>query len=377
MPTVSVIIPVHNDAAYLRSALDSAMQQTLSDIEIICVDDGSTDSTAEILAQYAAADSRFRLVTLARNSGILTARCRGVEVARGDYTMFLDGDDCLVPHACETAVTQIWQYGVDVLWFSYTVREHAADNVCLHQWVHDPPPATAAQTVTGVAVAETYTRQGDYATTLWDKIYRTSVLQEACGHADDFYCNAGEDLYLSFHIGLCADSFRGVITEPLYYYNYGLGMSGRSTLDLAGFRRWCEMGQLAGRLEAYLRSADLWETYGTYCRNLARRIALDCCFAHFPRLRQEDQAVGLNMIEDNYGDMLQDREFLRQLIVFCARRVHSEQELLQTDLRKDAYIADLEQAKIWYLEQLEAKDTRIAELENKSVVYRAYRKLFH
>lgn len=96
MPKVSVIIPVYNVEAYLRQCLDSVVKQTLRDIEIICVDDGSTDGSAAILAEYAARDSRVK-VLLQGNAGAGVARNTGLAVARGEYICFCDPDDFL-PH---------------------------------------------------------------------------------------------------------------------------------------------------------------------------------------------------------------------------------------------------------------------------------------
>ena len=91
-PKVSVIIPVYNTEAYLRECLDSVVNQTLKEIEIICVDDGSTDSSLEILKEYANKDNRFTIITQ-ENLHAGVARNAGLVVARGEYLSFLDSDD--------------------------------------------------------------------------------------------------------------------------------------------------------------------------------------------------------------------------------------------------------------------------------------------
>lgn len=93
MPRVSVIIPVYNAERYLRCCLEAVRRQTLQDIEIICVDDGSTDNSAAILHEYAAKDSRFRLTMLPKNLGAAAARNCGMAIARGEYLGFVDSDD--------------------------------------------------------------------------------------------------------------------------------------------------------------------------------------------------------------------------------------------------------------------------------------------
>ena len=92
MPKVSVIIPVYNVEKYLRECLDSVVSQTLRDIEIICVDDGSTDGSSDILNEYAQKDKRIKVITI-KNSGASHARNIGMRNATGDYVGFIDSDD--------------------------------------------------------------------------------------------------------------------------------------------------------------------------------------------------------------------------------------------------------------------------------------------
>lgn len=92
IPKVSVIVPVYNVEKYLRECLDSLRDQTLTDIEIICVDDGSTDRSFEILEEYRAADSRFQILRQ-KNLFAGAARNNGMKFAKGEYLIFLDSDD--------------------------------------------------------------------------------------------------------------------------------------------------------------------------------------------------------------------------------------------------------------------------------------------
>ena len=92
MPKVSVIIPVYNTEKYLRECLDSVVNQTLEDIEIICINDGSTDSSLEILKEYAKNDKRI-IILEQRNKGSGIARNYGLKIACGEYIAFMDGDD--------------------------------------------------------------------------------------------------------------------------------------------------------------------------------------------------------------------------------------------------------------------------------------------
>lgn len=98
--TVSVIIPVYNTEKYLEECLDSIVFQTLKNIEIICINDGSTDNSYNILVEYAKKDNRIRIINQS-NMGQSAARNRGLEIARGKYVYFMDSDDWLEKNALE------------------------------------------------------------------------------------------------------------------------------------------------------------------------------------------------------------------------------------------------------------------------------------
>ncbi len=100
MPKVSVVIPVYNVGGHLLACLDSIAAQSLKDIEVICVDDGSSDGSERLLDMYAASDPRFKVLHR-RNAGVSAARNAGIEVASADVICFVDGDDLLAPLACE------------------------------------------------------------------------------------------------------------------------------------------------------------------------------------------------------------------------------------------------------------------------------------
>ena len=93
MPKVSVIIPVHNTEKFIEKCLDSVCNQTLSDIEIICINDASTDNSLEILKRYAAKDDRIKIVNFEENKGAAAARNTGIDAATGEYIGFVDSDD--------------------------------------------------------------------------------------------------------------------------------------------------------------------------------------------------------------------------------------------------------------------------------------------
>jgi glycosyltransferase involved in cell wall biosynthesis len=117
VPKVSVIIPVYNVEKYLGECLDSVLRQTLKDIEIICVNDGSTDGSAKMLAEYAAKDPRIRIITQA-NAGLSAARNAGMDAACGKYIYFLDSDDYIKDDAMAKCFSICERDGLDQLSFN-------------------------------------------------------------------------------------------------------------------------------------------------------------------------------------------------------------------------------------------------------------------
>ncbi len=117
MPKVSVIVPVYNVESYLPQCIDSIRRQTFSDIEVICVNDGSTDRSGTLLDAYARLDERVRVISIG-NHGVSHARNLGIEEARGEIVCFVDADDVLMPRACETIVSAFEANPVDVVKFS-------------------------------------------------------------------------------------------------------------------------------------------------------------------------------------------------------------------------------------------------------------------
>ena len=103
-PRFSIVIATYNRAAFLGEAIDSVLAQTLADVEVVVVDDGSSDATPAVLARYAS-DARVRCERLAENGGRAAARNRGVQLARAERLGFLDADDRYLP----AALAMHWQ----------------------------------------------------------------------------------------------------------------------------------------------------------------------------------------------------------------------------------------------------------------------------
>jgi len=116
VPKVSIVIPVYNTGSYLPECLESVMAQTLTDIEIICVNDGSTDDSLDVLNDFAARDARF-IVLNQPNRGLCGARNAGLDRATGEYLLFLDSDDFFAPTMLEDAYSASVEDDADICIF--------------------------------------------------------------------------------------------------------------------------------------------------------------------------------------------------------------------------------------------------------------------
>ena len=114
MPKISVILPVFNGEDYIRQAISSTLNQTFSDFELIIVNDGSTDKTADIINEFD--DEKIRIINQS-NQGPGAARNNALKTVKGEYVMFLDADDFFTPDALEVAYGEITRFGADLTFF--------------------------------------------------------------------------------------------------------------------------------------------------------------------------------------------------------------------------------------------------------------------
>ena len=129
-PMVSVVIPVFNAERFLAQAVQSVIDQTMGDWELILVDDGSTDQSTELAEHFAACDPRIRLLRNPVNVGVSETRNRGVRAARGQFIALLDSDDRWHPEKLEKQLALEEKTGADILYCSYAIVNEAGDPCC-------------------------------------------------------------------------------------------------------------------------------------------------------------------------------------------------------------------------------------------------------
>ncbi len=209
-PFFSILIPVYNQVGKMDRCIDSLKAQDFRDFEAIFTNDGSTDDSAAMLERFAAGDSRFRLSSHDRNSSLLAARYTGMNLAAGEYILFLDSDDWLEDDALSLihdALMADNQRETEILRFGY-IREPEGTGVLPYATDH---PRNALL-------------NGEFPPAIWKNCYRRDVIDRLLERTGPFYCNMGEDVYFSGVLFGCAEHFNS-LEKNLYHYDLGTGMS--------------------------------------------------------------------------------------------------------------------------------------------------------
>ncbi|MBO4939128.1 MAG: glycosyltransferase family 2 protein [Oscillospiraceae bacterium] len=186
---ISVVIPVYNSEKYLRKCLDSVLSQTYRQLQIICVDDDSSDRSWEILEQYAAADSRIQIFRK-ENEGVSLSRNFALERARGEYVLFIDSDDWMDRETCACALEAMEESRADVVMWSY-IREMGKESRA--KMIFDSDRVFEGQAVrerlyrrmAGAFGEElAHPENADALCTVWGKLYRRELIEK---HGIRFY----------------------------------------------------------------------------------------------------------------------------------------------------------------------------------------------
>lgn len=172
---VSVVMPVYNEENYLRECLDGLVNQTLKDIEVICVDDGSTDNSVAILKEYAARDSRFKILQQ-QNQGAGIARNLGLQEAKGRYVIFLDSDDLFEPNMLSVMYQAAEERHTDVLVCRCDRYDDATGEYTYYPWSVRENLLPAAQTFSSEEIGRDFFKA--FIWWPWDKLYRRSYVQK-------------------------------------------------------------------------------------------------------------------------------------------------------------------------------------------------------
>ena len=213
-PLVSIIVPVYNNYNYIDKCLSSISKQRYKNIEVIMIDDGSTDGSADVCDCYAGADQRFRVIHQ-KNQGRVLARARGVNEAKGEYIGFVDGDDWIEDGMYEYLMGIALKYDVDMVTSGY-IEEGDTCRIVEDSLIEKEYRLAEEKEyiVTNFLFSDDRQKTGMiYA--LWTKIYRSNILKIVMNRVPATMC-IGEDCLLNIVYILEANSY--YIGKKTYYH---------------------------------------------------------------------------------------------------------------------------------------------------------------
>lgn len=235
-PQVSIVMPVFNDEDWIAEALESCLSQTLQEIEVICVDDASTDDTPQIIERYQEKDPRVRLVRQPANLSAFQARRVGILESSAPYILFLDGDDELDPRAAEKAVAKAESTHADLVGFGVAVLGPNGNAVLGYQRRLMPKHSS----LEGEEILKGLFPVGRPAQgQLWRFLFSTDLLREAYSLLpEDLVLSRVNDLPITF-LALASAQRYVSMTDLLYRYHFRRGGSGHQVAGLEQFQFYC------------------------------------------------------------------------------------------------------------------------------------------
>lgn len=245
MKKISVIIPIYNAEKYIKRCLDSICGQTYRNIEIICIDDGSSDNAGKILDEYAERDNRI-VIRHQFNHGESNARNKGLELATGDYIGFMDCDDWIEENMYETLIDYAEQDELDLVassWF----KDDEVTSIAINNKLPVSTEVIGRDELLEYIYKRDYYRGFAY---MWNKLYKREVLIDDSGNLLKF----DEQLRLGGDVLFLAETAvrvkRARYIDIAFYHYFQRNESGCHTKDLTKMRDW---------IKAYEKTIELME----------------------------------------------------------------------------------------------------------------------
>lgn len=213
-PLISIVIPVYNVKKYLRQCVDSVLNQTYNNLQVILVDDGSTDGSSDICDEYKQKDNRVKVIHQ-KNMGNSGARNRGIAAVEGEYVGFVDSDDWIHPRMYEHLLNIILKYEADI---STIEPVEFIDKVYMKQ-LNNEETCVMSQREYAKIFFKIGTQKIVYY--VWSKLYKREIVQNNC--FERAY-SIGEDVITSYKFLLSAKKIV-VSNQALYYYRQNSGMT--------------------------------------------------------------------------------------------------------------------------------------------------------
>ncbi|MDR0853071.1 MAG: glycosyltransferase [Clostridiales Family XIII bacterium] len=250
MAKFSVLIPVYNGGDHFRETVDSVINQTFADIEVVISDDASTDKSASIIKEYAEKDKRVVPIFMERNMGTAAVRSHLVSKATGDYCIFVDADDELVIDACEVLSDVIVSIDADIIQFGENVINSSDLPEESIKWFVDYIKPLQERLISDDLLHLCFAER-KFAWNLHGKVFKTDLLKKAYDNIGDDRVISCEDIYGMFYILFYARSYQGIDYSPLYNYNYGRGANGQKTVSLQRYQNVCYQATISEKHEEF------------------------------------------------------------------------------------------------------------------------------
>lgn len=209
-PIISVIIPVYNVEMHLKKCLDSVLGQTLNDIEVIAINDGSTDNSLNILQQYSSKDARLKVINQP-NQGVSAARNRGMKYAKGEYLGFIDSDDYIELKMYEELYKYAKKYGCDIV-VTNVLDEDMNDSKVSLNFVEG---FTAINHDQMDDFLKDHFFQFGHA--VWNKIFKRRLIEDNHILFHDYREVSSEDMLFNLSVVSCASNMY-YLNQPFYHY---------------------------------------------------------------------------------------------------------------------------------------------------------------
>ena len=253
---VSIIVPVYNVEKYLSVCMDSCINQTLYDIEIICVNDGSTDKSLEILEKYAAIDNRIKIINK-KNGGLSSARNAGIKASNGNWIMFLESDDSLSLNACERIWKEALEEPTDIIVFGSDMFPSHPQPSEWHKWVLNVQTKRVY-----LFTPEVLLNIPSSKPFVWRQAFSKELLEKT-GVLFDESVKYGEDIVFQFEIFPYASNI-SYIADKLYNYRHYRKGSLMESINLVPSKKVWQHLYSVDTILAYWQEKGWIEKYGFY-----------------------------------------------------------------------------------------------------------------
>ena len=288
---VSVIMPIYNAYDYLGPAIDSVLSQTLTEIELICVDDGSTDSSYDLIKEYQKKDERVRIVT-ETNAGPALARNNGIKRARGEYLAFLDADDFFEPKLLEKLYNAAKERDLDIAITDYNIfnnRKSLFDSAQPEEYedIYEENGVTSKS----LAPDKIFLSTNGAA---WNKLFRRSfVIEKQLSFLQDV--KIYEDVYFVVSALSLAERV-GKVFEVLLHHRVYTDQSRAKTFR----KHYAQVLFVYLKMKEFLRQNGMYSPLSTSYLNLTA----SRCYRIYNVLGSDSKEKFWNMLHDEYAESL-------------------------------------------------------------------------